>query len=122
MAHMQVVGVLVHSATCVWIALSFHSPLTAPLPYPTCLPPTPPFPLPCSPLPPSRPREALSSVQGSMASMVSHSSVQAAGMQQLQERLGQVQAGQYGWEEGWGGGAERRGWEEGLRGGAGRRG
>ena len=57
-----------------------------------------------------------------MASMVSHSSVQAAGMQQLQERLGQVQAGQYGWEEGLGGGGERRGWEEGLGGGAGRRG
>ena len=53
-----------------------------------------------------------------MASMVSHSSVQAAGMQELQERLGQVQAGQYGWEEGWGGGGERRGWEEGLGGGA----
>ena len=71
-----------------------------PLPYPTCLPPTP--------SPPPLPREALSSVQGSMASMVSHSSVQAAGMQQLQERLGQVQAGQCG------GGAGRRGWEEGL--------
>ena len=44
-----------------------------------------------------------------MASMVSHSSVQAAGMQQLQERLGQVQAGST---------VGRRGWEEGLGGGA----
>ena len=85
-------------------------------------PPTPPYLPPSYPsLPPPMfsppsppPREALSSVQGSMASMVSHSSVQAAGMQQLQERLGQVQAGQYGWEEGVRGGAGRRGWEEGL--------
>ena len=72
---------------CLWITLPLHVTSSLSLP-------SPPLPLP--------PREALSSVQGSMASMVSHSSIQAAGMQQLQERLGQAQAGPYG------GGAGRR--------------
>ena len=100
----------VHSVTCVWITLPFHSPpLTTHLPHPTCLPPTPPFPLPCSPLPPPP--------QGGP--------VQCAGLHVLHgvpllctgsrdaAATGEAGAGASRSVR-LGGGGERRGWEEGL--------